>query len=401
MSAFGRVDSELNVFLKDGDSERKVGQYLLGGPEEALTFFESKFSEFVAKVVLLEQRAASGKANSRTLMRSLSALNAELEALNAVGDFAAVRARLHAVSAGLADKVAAEDAANAEIRASLLADKEAVAAQAESIAARKNPNWKQSGAEMDALFAKWQELQRNPVKLPKNLTDPIWKRFSTARKTFEAGKRAFFNDLDQRQKKSRATRLALVASAESIDPQNPNALASYRDLLDQWKKLGRTAKQDEPLWLRLKTAGDRVFAAKKEKEAAEEEAFKGNLVVKVEILEEAEQLDISDLAAARERFRALQVKWSAAGKVPKNQVSKVADRWERVKRRFADAEAANWKRTDTAALDRSNALTNQLEVAIADLEERLKQASGKDRGEIESQLEIRRGWLAAARAAVS
>jgi hypothetical protein len=151
----------------------------------------------------------------------------------------------------------------------------------------------------------------------------------------------------------------------------------------------------------MKAAGDKIFAAKKAKDAAEEEQFRGNLEVKQRVLVEAEAIDFSDLAKAREQFRVLQSKWNAAGKVPRTQLAKISDSWEKIRKRLADAEASNWRRTDTAALDRSNALTIQLEAAIADLEDRLKLASTKDRGEIEAQLEIRKGWLAAARAAVA
>lgn len=401
MSAFGRVDTELNVYLIDGGVERKVGQYLLGGPEEALAFYEAKFSEFLSKVVLLEQRASSGKANARALVRSLEGLVKELDSLNAIGDFSAARSRLAAMSAGLAEKATVEAAAQTEERAQLLAKKEALATQAEAIASRKNPNWKQSSQEMDTLFASWQELQKSAVRVPKAETDPIWKRFSAARKAFEAGKRAYFAELDQRQKRSRSARQTLIESAEAIDHESSNALANYRALIDQWKALGKSSKQDEALWLRMKAAGDRIYAVKKQKDAEEDELFKSNLVLKEQLLAEAEKIDFSNLVQARDQFRTLQTKWNAAGKVPRNQLAKISERWEKIKKRLAEAEASNWKRTDTATIDRSSALTSQLEAAIADLEERLKQASAKDRSEIESQLEVRKGWLAAARAAVA
>lgn len=401
MSAFGRVDTELNVYLIDGGVERKVGQYLLGGPEDALVFYEAKFSEFLSKVLLLEQRVASGKANARALVSSLEGLLKELESLKAIGDFPAARSRLAAMSTGLAEKATFEATAQAEERAQLLAKKEALATQAEAVAARKNPNWKQSAQDMETLFASWQELQKSAVRAPKAETDPIWRRFSAARKTFESGRRAYFAELDQRQKKSRSARQTLIAAAEGLDPQSANALASYRSILDEWKALGKSSKQDEALWLRMKAAGDRIYAAKKQKDAEEDELFKSNLALKEQLLAEAEKIDFTNLAQAREQFRALQTRWNAAGKVPRNQLSKVSDRWEKVKKLLADAEASNWKRTDTATIDRSSALTSQLEAAIADLEERLKQASAKERSDIESQLEVRKGWLAAAKAAVA
>ena len=401
MSAFGRVDSDLNVYLFDGDSERKVGQYLLGSADEALAFFESKFAEFLSKVLLLEQRAASGRANAKTLVTSLNALVGELQNLNAVGDFAAARKRLEAISAKLSEKAAVEEAANADLRKDLLAKKESIATQAEAIAARQNPNFKKSGAEMDLLFASWQELQKSPVKVSKSETDPIWRRFSSARKSFETARRSYFSQLDQQNKSARAERQAIVKQAEALDSDSPSALSNYRELLDKWKALGKNGNNDEGLWLRLKAVGDRVFAAKKAKDAAEEEEFKGNLDAKLALLTEADKIDFSDVANAREQFRSIQARWSQIGKVPRAQLAKVNDRWDRLRKQLADAEAKDWKRTDTAALDRSNALTTQLEAAIAELEQQLAAASPKDRPEIESQLAVRKSWLDAARAAVA
>ena len=54
---WGRVDDTGTVFVREADGEREVGQYPDGTAEEALAYFERKFTELAGQVTLLEQRA--------------------------------------------------------------------------------------------------------------------------------------------------------------------------------------------------------------------------------------------------------------------------------------------------------------------------------------------------------
>ena len=47
-AAFGRVDEEGRVFVRDGDEEREVGSYPGASPEEALQYFARKYDELFA-----------------------------------------------------------------------------------------------------------------------------------------------------------------------------------------------------------------------------------------------------------------------------------------------------------------------------------------------------------------
>src|SRR5699024_2528617 len=59
---WGRVDESNNVYVREGDSERMVGQFPDGNAEEALAYFTRKFDDLAGQVHLLEQRINSGSA---------------------------------------------------------------------------------------------------------------------------------------------------------------------------------------------------------------------------------------------------------------------------------------------------------------------------------------------------
>ena len=57
---WGRVDETGIVYVREASGERIVGEYPDGTAEEALAYFERKFTELAGQVTLLEQRAKRG-----------------------------------------------------------------------------------------------------------------------------------------------------------------------------------------------------------------------------------------------------------------------------------------------------------------------------------------------------
>lgn len=57
--AFGRVDDNGTVFVKDGDAEREVGQFPDVSKEEALALYARRFLDLKAKLDLLAARLTS------------------------------------------------------------------------------------------------------------------------------------------------------------------------------------------------------------------------------------------------------------------------------------------------------------------------------------------------------
>ena len=289
---WGRVDETGTVFVRTADGEREVGQYPDATPEEALAYFERKYADLAGQVGLLEQRARRG-APAADVAKAVANLRDSVAEAHAVGDLDALARRLEALS-GTAKELTEQQ--QAEAKAALdeaIAERTRIVEQAEALAAQDpaKTQWKQATAELDALFASWQQHQQDGPRLPKNEANELWKRFRTARSTIEQHRKAFFAELDAAHRDVRTRKQALIERAEALAPRGADAVADYRALLDEWKLAGRAGKKlDDALWAKFKAAGDVLFQAKAEVDAQEDEAYRANLTEKLALLDEAEKL---------------------------------------------------------------------------------------------------------------
>ncbi len=399
---FGRVDENNNVFVNDNGTERQVGQYPNVPAEEAFAYFAKKFDDLEAQVRILEQRVASGVTDAKSLKAAHETLSKDLTEPNVVGNIQYLRDRVSKLADAIEktfEKVAEE---RAEAIAKALVQKEEIAAKAEAIVKNLGGiNWKKSAQEMTELFESWQRLQKEGPKVPKSQTDPIWKRFSTARAKFESGRRAFFSEMDGKFKEAKKLKTALTEQAEALVGKGSEGTMEYRKLQDQWKAAGKAGKVEESLWTRFRAAGDTIFAAKKEQDAELRQTQGENLKLKLELLTKAEAIDTTDIAKAKSEMSKLQSEWVKIGHVPKDEVRKVEDRLRKVEKKISDAQADEWRRSDPAAKARSNSLVEQLESAIADLESELAAAPATKKKDVQAQIDARKSWLTAAQDAVN
>lgn len=401
-STWGRVDETGTVYVTDRGTERAVGQYPDGTPDEALAYFTRKFTELEGQVRLLEQRARAG-APAADVAKTVAALTDALESAAAVGDLEALRTRVAALSTTVEKLTEAQQAEAAAAVEAAIAERLAIVEAAEALAAKdpQSIQWKQATAELDALFTRWKDHQQNGPRIPKKQADDLWKRFRAARSTVDAHRRSFFAGLDAEHKEVRARKQALVEKAVALASQGAAGIPAYRRLLDEWKTAGRAGKKvDDALWEQFKAAGDALYTAKAEVDARENEEFAGNLQVKLALLEEAAPLlTATDRVQARAALTSIQRRWEAAGKVPRDQVRVVEDRLRQIELAVKKLEEDHWNRTDPEKKARSEGLAAQLEQAIAGLEADLAAATAaKDSrriAEVTEALEARRAWLSA------
>jgi hypothetical protein len=404
---FGRVDEENNVFVQDG-AERKVGQYPGVSKEEALAYFSRKFEDIAAQVRILEQRVAN-KVDAPGLRKIAAKLSEDLKEPAVVGNIPDLRRRIENLSGKITALTAEKSEAQKEEVTQAIAQRNEVATRAEELANQdsKKIQWKTSGAEMTALFEKWQALQKSGVKVPKKDADAIWKRFSSARTKFESAKRAYFAGLDSANKQTKAKKVNIVERAESLASAGSEDISAYRKLLDEWKLSGRvTGKVDDALWLRFKAAGDTIYAKKSVTAAAESVTFEENLVAKLEVLKDAANIDPEkDLAAAKKSLSAMQARWEKIGKVPKEKVRELDDKFKAIESRVKSVEQEQWRKTDPTTIDRTNSVSSQLEESILKLEKDLQNANASsDAKAIQKAteaLEARKAWLEVVRATVA
>ncbi|MGL3804549.1 DUF349 domain-containing protein [Paeniglutamicibacter sp. R2-26] len=399
---FGRVSEDGHVFLLIDGTEHPVGQYPDATADEALAYFVRKHDEVVSALLLLEQRVAA-KAPSSDMNKTLDHLAATVAERAMVGDIAALEARIETARVAVADLVATERKANEELRATELAAREAIVKEAEELAALdpSTVQWKQGSNRMNDLFDAWKGAQKSGVRLGRATEDALWKRFRGARTTFDRHRRAYFSQLDATNADAKRTKEALIARAEELSQSTEwgATAGEYRRLMDEWKSSKRASrKDDDALWARFRAAQDVFFEARQAANAAIDEEYGANLVVKEALLVEAKALlPINDLAATKKLLESIRDRWEAAGKVPRADMQRVESSLRQVEDAVRAAEDDQWRRSNPETKARSNSMLTQLEDAIAGLEDDLAKAQAKG---VESKirsaqeaLDARRLWL--------
>lgn len=393
-----RVDDAGNVYVTDSNGERHIGQYADVSPEEAIAFFVRKFNDTNASLVLIEQRAKNGAAASE-ISESAAKIAEQISARAGIGNYDALSARLEALQASLEGLTEAEKARRAEATEKALAERTVIVESIEKLAANdpSTLRWKDVSAQIDALFAQWQEAQKSGPRLSKKDGDALWKRFRDARNKLDHERRSYFAELDQRTKSSKSAKEELITAAEKLS--GDNSINQYRDLLEKWKKAPRAGKKvDDALWARFKAAGDALYQAKKAADDEEDAAYSGNLDVKLAILTEAETLlSATDAESARSTLNALNKRWDAAGKVPRAHLKSTEERMRKVEAAVRKLEEAKWNASDPEKIARSSGLAGQIEQKITELtaERDAAQKAGNAAAvkKIDADIETQKSWL--------
>jgi len=396
-----RVDEAGHVYVVEADGERLIGQYADVTAEEALAFFERKFNDTNSALVLLEQRAKRG-APASEIGESSKKIAEQIEARNGIGNYTALQERLDKLVTSLSELSEAEKEKNAAVAEESRLARLAIVEQIEALASTDPAKiqWKTTTAKVDELFAAWQAAQKSGPRLSKTESNELWKRFRDARQKLDQHRRAFFAELDSKNKGAKSAKEDLIAKAEALLSQGSNGVTAYRGLLDQWKLAPRAGKKiDDALWTRFKAAGDALYAAKKEQDEVEDASFAGNLEVKLAILVEAETLlAATDRVEARNKLNALQKKWDAAGKVPRAQLKPTEERMRKVEQAVRKLEDNHWNASNPEKQARSEGLAGQLEEKIEKLESELAAAKAakdaKKSKELEEAIATQKEWLA-------
>ncbi len=396
---WGRVDENRTVFVREGDTEREVGQFPDGTPEEALAYYERKFADLAGQVTLLEARIARGTAGAE-VADTVAKLQQLLIEPAAVGDIASLRARVDKLG-GKANELSEKQQAEREAaKQEAIAQREAIAVRAEELAAQPESQmrWKETSQAFEQLFNEWQQAQRTGPQIPKSQADALWKRFRSARQSFDTARRAHFAQMDATNKAVKQAKERIIAAAEALAPRGVDAIPAYRALLDEWKAAGRASRKlDDQLWARFKAAGDVLYAAKAVEVAQTNEEYAANLEAKLALLTEAEPLlTATDRIAARKQLTALQLRWDEIGRIPRESLREVEGRMRAIEEHVKHLEDEHWRKTNPETKARSEGLRGQLEASIAELEAEIASTTNdRARSEAEAKLATQRSWLAA------
>ena len=401
-AAFGRVDADGTVSVRESAGERVVGQYPEVAEDEALSLYIRRFLDLKSQVALFGARLV--QLSTKDIDSTLQTLTTALEEPAVVGDLDGLRAQLDSLRIEANERRRALTAEREAAKAKGLAERTTIVERAEQIAGADpaRVQWRQQGEELRTLLDQWKHAQKTGVRLDRGSEDSLWKRFSHARSQFDRNRRQHFAELDKQHGDVKATKERLIERAEQLATSTDwgATAAAYRDLMEEWKNAGRASrKDDDALWARFRGAQDAFFEARNALNAQTDAEFSENLKVKLEILAQAEALvPVRDLRAAKAALRGIQDRWEAAGKVPRADVQRVEGRLRAVEQAVRDGEQHEWKRSNPQVRARAEGAAAQLEAAISGLEDDL--ATAKASGDTDrikqatEALQARQAWLA-------
>jgi hypothetical protein len=399
---WGRVDDDRTVYVREGDGERVVGSFPDGTPEEALAYFTRKYADLEGQIVLLEARIARGTADA-SAADTVAKLREQLVEPAAVGDIAALRARVEKLGEKTAELGEKQQAEREAARQEAVAKREAIVAEAERLAAQPESSirWKDTSHAFEQLFTDWQTAQRSGPQIPKSQADALWKRFRTARQTFDSARRSHFAQMDANNKEVKQRKERIISAAEALAPKGVEGIPAYRALLDDWKAAGRASRKlDDQLWARFKAAGDVLSEAKAAEAAQTNEEYTANLTAKQSLLDEAAPiLEQRDHGAARKALTEVQLRWDEIGRVPREALRDIESRLRKIEDHVKGLEEEHWRKTNPETKARSEGLRGQLEASIAELTAEVEAAreagDAKAVASAEEKLATQQSWLAA------
>ncbi|MEV1244698.1 DUF349 domain-containing protein [Nonomuraea sp. NPDC050022] len=393
---WGRVDDDGTVYVRTAEGERAVGSWQAGEPDEALAYFHRKYDELAGQVTLLEQRLKGTDLAPAQAEASIVKLREAVADAHAIGDLAALTARLDGLTEAVAQRREEVKAAREHARAEARTVKERIVDEAERIA-DETTHWKSGGERLRQLVEEWKAADR----IDRVTEAALWKRLSAARTAFAKRRKAYFAGLDEQREGVRAEKERIVAEAEAIADSTDwgTTAAVYRDLMQRWKSAGRASREaEDELWARFKGAQDLFFQARSAVFAERDASLAANAELKEVLLTEAEKiLPVTDVRTARAALRHILERWEAAGPVPREQRDRLEGGLRKVDDAVRKAEDAEWKRSNPEARARAQNAVDQLRTSIEQLEKRLAKAEAagraKDVKEAEEAITARRSWL--------
>lgn len=377
---FGRVDSDGTVYVREGDTERSVGQIPDSTPEEALAFYVRRYENLATEVQLLETRVAAQAMSPEEAKTAIATSKKNVAEANAVGDLAALTKRLEALEETLPAQIEARKAARAAANAETIAAKETMVAEAEKLAAGND--WRGGVERFRTLLEEWKALPR----VDRATDNELWKRFSSARTQYTRRRKAHFSTLNEQRDQAKQLKEQIIQEAEPLATSTDWGLTAgaFRDLMQRWKAAGSARRQeDDALWQRFRAIQDQFFNARNEAMNQVEGEQGENLTKKNELVAQvtADLEGVTDVEKAKQIHRDFLSKFSEIGHVPRGAMRDLDNRVRRIGDQVSQMEAEEWRRTDPEARERAESTValfqgqvDKLKKALADAE-----AKGNDR----------------------
>jgi hypothetical protein len=374
--AFGRVDPDGTVYVRTEDGERSVGQIPDASADEAMAFYVRRFEALEVEVGLLETRVRGRALSPDEARHSIATVRNAVSGANAVGDLASLAARLDALTPLLDEQSAARKAERAKQLDVTRQAKEAMVAEAETLAAGND--WRGGVNRFRTLLDEWKALPR----IDRTTDDALWHRFSAARTTYTRRRKAQFAEQSARREGAREAKEQIIAEARDLAASTEwgATAAAFRDLMARWKAAGPAPREvDDALWAEFRAIQDEFFSARSAVLTAQDAEYGANLEAKRALLDEAEAtiVPVTDLNAARAAFRGFLEKYNALGRVPRDQLRGLDTRVRALEAAVRSAEEDEWRRTDPEAKARAEETVAMLSAEIDKLTVKIEKANAR------------------------
>ena len=323
----------------------------------------------------MERRLESGTGDARKIKAAAATLAESLPTASALGDVDALAARLAAIAEHAESAAAEEKIRREEQRAAQTARKEALAAEAEDLAANAT-QWKTAGDRLRIILDEWKTISG----LDRKTDDALWKRYSAAR----------------RRSTGAAVRTSPISTASGPPPDRPGAAVRAGRGADRIDRLGRhqcarsaaCSPSGRPPAGRPRTSTTRCGSGSRPpRTLSSRRATRSppnatrnstdNAAAKEALLAEAERINASDHDAARAALRSITGKWDALGKIPRDRTDLQADDCVPWRRRCATPPRPNGptrKRRPAPSSSPSRAEQYEKQAAKAEAAGRAKEA---------------------------
>jgi len=370
---FGRVENDGTVLVKMPDgSEKQVGQWAAGDPNDGLAFYIRKYHEIENELSLALQRLKEGKGNADAVFKLIERVKTSLETPNFVGDISILSTKIEELQVLAAVKKAEFSAAKAIAKEKAMEKRKQLVEEAEKLINSKQ--WKVTTQRFKEIVEEWKKLPHGA----KSEEQALWKRFSAARSAFDKTRRQYFSTLESGRKEASKIKSEIVTQAKAIaDSKEWNDTANkFRNLMAKWKSAPiLERKEEQKLWKEFKLAQDVFFAARTAALSVLDEEHSKNLEAKKVLAEKAEKiLPITDIKSARQALKPIQEEWSKIGHVSRKDKDKIESRLKAVEEAIRNAEKNELNRTDPAKSARAQSTMELIEAKLIKTEKERESA---------------------------
>ncbi|MCC5937225.1 MAG: DUF349 domain-containing protein [Lunatimonas sp.] len=162
--------------------------------------------------------------------------------------------------------------------------------------------------------------------VPANQNKNLWASYNALMDRFYDNRSIYFELKELDRKKNLESKLEICEKAEALSSESDlkEAIKHLNELHEEFKHIGPVPREEqEQVWQRFKAASDAVYSRRKEFYEEQKSVYKGNLELKLKLIEKLEPFRdfkadrIKEWNAKTKEMLAIQKEWEVIGPVPK------------------------------------------------------------------------------------